>query len=64
MDIKELSEEIGIKFIVVDSYCSARKFYLKNSFTQINLHNPKKAKRKALRDKHKTITMFKDIKKI
>ena len=63
-DIKELSEEIGIKFIVVDSYCSARKFYLKNSFTPINLHNPKKAKRKALRDKYKTITMFKDIKKI
>ena len=49
MDIKELSEEIGIKFIVVDSYCSARKFYLKNSFTQINLHNPKKSKKKSIK---------------
>lgn len=63
-DIKELSEEIGIKFIIVDSYCHARKFYLKNSFTQITLHNPKKAKRKALRDKNKTIILFKDIQNI
>lgn len=63
-DIKELSEEIGIKFIIVDSYCSARKFYLKNSFTEMKLPNPKKAKRKSLRNPHKTITMFKDIKKI
>lgn len=63
-DIKELSEEIGIKFIVVDSYCNARKFYLKNSFTQMNMHNPKKAKRKSLRSKNKTITLYKDISKI
>lgn len=63
-DIKELSEEIGIKFIIVDSYCSARKFYLKNSFTEMKLQNPKKSKRKSLRNANKTITMFKDIQKI
>ena len=63
-DIKELSEEIGIKFIVVDSYCHARKFYLKNSFTSMNLHNPKKVKRVSLKNKNKTVTLFKDINKI
>lgn len=63
-DIKELSKDIGIKFIVVDSYCNARKFYLNNSFTQINLHNPKKSKRKSKLDKNKTILLYKDIKKI
>lgn len=35
--IKELSKDVGISFITIDAYCSARKFYLNNSFEQMKI---------------------------
>lgn len=62
--IEEISKEIGVSFITIDAYCNARKFYLKNSFTQKRIHNPEKLKRKAQRDETTSIFMYKNIKKI
>lgn len=63
-EIKKFSKKLGIKFVLVDSYCSIRKFYLKNYFNQIKLQKPKKSKRIAERNSKKTILMYKDIAKI
>lgn len=62
--IKKISKKLGIKFITVDAYCIARKFYLKNEFKYGKIHNPKKLKRKAIRNKTTSIPMYKDINKI
>ena len=62
--IKELSKDVGISFITIDAYCSARKFYLNNSFEQMNIKNPKKLKRKSTYDETTSIPMYKEIEKI
>lgn len=62
--IKKMSKKLGISFITVDAYCSARKFYLKNEFKYRIIHNPKKLKRNEKRDKTASIHMYKDLKKI
>lgn len=62
--IKKISNKLGISFITVDSYCNARKFYLKNEFKYGIVHNPQKLKRTSLRNKTTSIHMYKDIKKI
>ncbi len=62
--IKNMSKKLGISFITVDAYCSARRFYSKNESKYGHIHNPKKLKRKALRDKTASVHMYKDIKRI
>jgi N-acetylglutamate synthase-like GNAT family acetyltransferase len=62
--IKEISEEIGVKFITVDAYFKACGFYSKNSFKAKRIHNIKKIERKAIRDETTSIFMYKHIEKI
>jgi len=53
--VKDLDDFLKLK---------ALKEQEENLSVSMNLHNPKKAKRKSLRNKNKTITLFKDINKI
>ena len=62
--IKNLSKELGVKFITVDAYLNAYEFYKKNSFTPKRIHNIKKLERKAKRNETTSIFMYKSIKKI
>lgn len=62
--IKKLSKNLGIGYITVDAYCSARKFYSNNEFKYMHIHNPKKLKRSAIRNKNTSIPMYKNIEKI
>lgn len=62
--INDISQELGVKFITVDAYFRACKFYLKNSFIPKKIHNMKKLKRKAKRDNTTSIFMYKSIEKI
>ena len=62
--IKKMSKKLGISFITVDAYCTARNFYSKNEFDHTKIHNPKKLKRTAIRNKTASIHMYKDIRKI
>lgn len=60
--ILKMSEKLGIAYITLDAYCTARKFYLKHSFKQ-KRKEYEKLKNKKLKQTD-TITMYKDIKKI
>lgn len=60
--ILKMSEKLGIAYITLDAYCSARQFYLKHSFKQ-KMKDYEKLKNKKLKETD-TIMMYKDIKKI
>ena len=60
--ILKISKELGIAYITLDAYCSARKFYLKHSFNEKKKDYEKLKKRKL--KKNDTILMYKNIKKI
>lgn len=62
--IKKMSKKLGIGYITLDAYCSARKFYLKNEFRDMQIHNLKKLKRASKRDSAASIPMYKNIKKV
>ena len=54
--IKKMSKKVGISFITVDAYCSARKFHSKNEFKYGIIHNSKKLKRIEMRNKQHQYT--------
>ena len=57
-----MSKELGISYITLDAYCSARKFYLNHSFNQ-KMKDYEKLKKRKQRE-NDTILMYKNIKKI
>lgn len=60
--ILKISEKLGISYITLDSYCTARKFYLKHSFKQ-KMKDYEKLKKRKLKE-NDTLIMYKNIKKI
>ena len=60
-EILKLSEKIGIAYITLDAYCSARKFYLKHSFSQKE-KDYEKLKKREIKETD-TILMYNNIKK-
>ncbi len=62
--IKNISKELGVKFITVDAYFNACEFYKKNSFSPKRIRNIEKLERKAKRDETTSIFMYKSIEKI
>lgn len=66
LEIKEISKNVGIRFIIVDAYAIAYKFYEKNNF--INLEKDNKRLEKidfiSQRNPYNTFTLYQDIKKL
>ena len=62
--IKRISDIIGVRFITVDAYCSARGFYYKNQFNHLKVHNEKKLRRASKRNPYLTVPLYKDLKRI
>lgn len=62
--IKKMSKRLGIGYITLDAYCSARNFYLKNEFRYMQIHNPKKLKRTSKRNPTTSVAMYKNIEKV
>ncbi|MDO5831944.1 MAG: GNAT family N-acetyltransferase [Methanobrevibacter sp.] len=60
--IIKMSKKLGISYITIDAYCSARKFYLKHSFNQ-KMKDYEKLRKKGVKE-NDTILMYKHIKKI
>ncbi|MGL4670335.1 MAG: N-acetyltransferase, partial [Methanobacteriaceae archaeon] len=66
MNINFYSEKLGIRFITVDAYAYAFKFYvLKNMFSPFEneLKNVVKIDKMIQREKTRTIALYKDLKK-
>lgn len=62
--IKDISNNVGIKYITVDAYVSARIFYENNEFEYILNIDKEKIKKAEKRDPTSSIVMYKDIKKL
>ena len=62
--IRKMSKKLGIGYITLDAYCSARKFYLNNEFKYMKIHNPKKLIRTSKRNPNISVAMYKNIQKV
>lgn len=64
MQISNISKIVGVKYITVDAYVSARHFYENNAFEYILNTNEEKLKKAEKHNPLSSVVMYKDIKKL